>query len=108
MLHALGLLSFVFVAWFTLRAYSGPDTGAGQSRRASIVEAWANICIGFTVNWLANFLLLPLVGASFTAWDNFLLGWIYTAVSIVRQYAIRRWFNARIHLLAARVAERLA
>lgn len=107
-LDILGLLSFAFVMWFTWHAYSQPVTGGGQTRRASIIEAWANIAIGFTVNWMANFILLPLVHASFTAWENFLLGWIYTAVSIVRQYAIRRWFNDRIHLFASRVAEKLS
>ncbi len=103
MLTALGLLSFVFVAAFTARAYTD-NTGVGQTPRGAIVEAWMNIAIGFSVNYAANFLLLPLVGASFTASENFALGWIYTAISIVRQYAIRRWFNNLIHTTAARLA----
>jgi hypothetical protein len=95
LLTILGLCSFALVAGFTWRAALGAHrSGQGQSARESIIEAWLNVCIGFTVNWLANFALLPLVNASFTAWENFMLGWIYTAVSVVRQFALRRAFNS--------------
>lgn len=30
---------------------------------------------------------------------------IYTAISIARQYVLRRWFNARLQRAAARMAE---
>ena len=30
---------------------------------------------------------------------------IYTAISIARQYVLRRWFNARLQRAAARLAE---
>ena len=93
LLTALGLASLAFVIVFTARAFRN-NTGAGQTPRGAIVEAWTNILVGFGVNYCANFLLLPLVGASFTAAENFWLGWIYTAISLLRQYAIRRWHNA--------------
>ena len=63
-----------------------------------------NIAVGFAVNFTANFALLPLVGAQLTPAANFWLGWIYTAISIARQYTIRRWFNARLHEAAKRLA----
>lgn len=106
-----------FVAWFTWRAYTGPQVGAGQSRRASIIEAWINILFGFSLNFCANFVLLPLLGSCTRpdAWQNFMLGWVYTVISMVRQYSIRRWFNDYFHAfstwisnLAARTAERQA
>lgn len=99
LLTALGTASFVFVVVFTYRAYYATHT-VGQSPRSSVAEAWMNIVIGFSINFMVNMALLPLVNASFTAGENFMLGWIYTAVSIVRQYAIRRWWNARLHALA--------
>jgi hypothetical protein len=102
----LGILSALFVACFTALAYLATDQGAGQTRRQSIIEAWANIAIGFSINYTANLVLLPLVGARFTLAENFWLGWIYTAISILRQYAIRRWFNDRIHAVAAMLAGR--
>ena len=104
----LGLASMVFVVVFTANAYGGPQAGDGQSRRGSIVEAWINIVIGFGVNFVANLFFLPLVGAKFTMLDNLSLGFIYTSISIVRSYAVRRFFNARIHNFAARAAERMS
>jgi cobalamin synthase len=103
-IYVVSLLSFAFVVWFTARAYQNTDQGQGQSRRSAIIEAWANIVIGFTLNYIGNLLILPLAGFHIGAVDNFLIGWIYTAVSIVRQYAIRRWFNGRIHRLAQGLA----
>lgn len=96
LITVLGAASAVFVAAFTWHQYraADPRTGA-QSRRASLIEAWTNIVVGFSINYLANLALLPLVGAELTAANNFWLGWAYTAVSIVRQYAIRRWFNTQ-------------
>lgn len=103
LLAALGLASMAFVAMFTARAYRDNTASGGQSRRSAIVEAWANILIGFAVNYATNLLVLPLVGAHVGLLDNFMLGWVFTTMSIVRQYALRRWFNARIHALAARI-----
>ena len=103
LLTALGIASFVFVAAFTARAYSQPD-GVGQSPRQAIVEAWLNIAIGFSINFVANFLILPLADAHISAAQNFWMGWISTTVSIVRQYVIRRWFNARLHAAARKLA----
>lgn len=91
-LTILGLVSFAFVVVFTARAYR-LNSGVGQTPRGAIVEAWTNIAVGFTVNYCANFMLLPLVGVQIGAADNFMLGWCYTAISIVRSYLIRRFFN---------------
>lgn len=102
-LTALGIVSFVFVAGFTARAYAD-NSGAGQTPRGAIIEAWMNIVIGFSVNYVANWFLLPMVGASFTAAENFWLGWVYTSISILRQYAIRRYWNSLIHQTAQRIA----
>lgn len=102
-LIAFGLLSLVFVGVFTWRAYTA-QPGPGQSPRSAIIEAWMNIAVGFGINFIANFLILPLIGAHPSAAQNFWMGWIYTAVSIVRQYAIRRWFNAKLHAAAQKLA----
>jgi hypothetical protein len=102
-LTALGMLGMAFTVVFTWVAYHRAPS-AGQSPRSSIVEAWINILTGFSVNYISNFLVLPLVGATLTWSSNWWMGWLFTAISIVRQYVIRRWFNARIHALAERVA----
>lgn len=92
LLDVLGLTSFLFVLVFTARAYRN-NTGHGQTPRGAILEAWQNIIVGFGFNFVANIFLLPLVNASFTAGENFALGWCYTAISIVRSYALRRFNN---------------
>ena len=64
-----------------------------QTRRGSLVEAWANIVVGFTINFFANLLIFPLFGMHISPGDNFIMGLIYTVISLVRSYVLRRWFN---------------
>lgn len=98
-LQLVGVASMVFVAVFTWRAYR-----AGGDPRAALIESWLNLLVGFSVNLLANFVLLPLVGVHPSFEANFWLGWPYTVVSLLRQYAIRRWCQANIHSLALAIA----
>lgn len=65
-----------------------------QTKLGSIAEAWANIAVGFAVNFSANLVILPLFGfTSLTVRNNFIIGLLYTVISLVRSYALRRWFN---------------
>ena len=75
-----------------------------QSRLGSFIEAIINIIIGFAINFTANALIFPLFGWPISTADNLLLGAIYTAISLLRSYTIRRWFNARIHSAVVRFA----
>jgi len=44
-----------------------------QTKLGSIAEAWANIAVGFTINYCANLVILPLFGFhSLTARNNFI------------------------------------
>lgn len=65
-----------------------------QSRVGSFVEAWANIAIGFAINFTANLLILPRFGFhSLTAEKAFGIGCLFTMISLCRSYVIRRYFN---------------
>ena len=64
-----------------------------QTRLGSFVEAWANIAFGFSINWCANLIVLPWFGFDISGGQAFLMGLIFTAISVVRQYVVRRWFN---------------
>jgi hypothetical protein len=65
-----------------------------QTKLGSITEAWANIAVGFGVNFTANMVVLPLFGfTSLTLKNNFIIGAIYTVISLLRSYVLRRWFN---------------
>lgn len=70
-----------------------------QTRLGSWIEAWANIFVGFGVNWAANMLVFPLFGFNITAGQAFHVGLIFTAISLIRSYALRRIFNRikRLH-----------
>ena len=78
-----------------------------QTRLGSLIEALINTCIGFTINYVANLLIFPLFGFHITPGANFALGLIYTVISVVRSYAVRRWFNARLQRLASPMATKL-
>jgi hypothetical protein len=65
-----------------------------QSRLQSLIEAWLNVAIGFSINFVANWLIFPMFGWHISVSDNLLLGCIYTVISVVRSYGVRRLFNA--------------
>ena len=75
-----------------------------QSRMGSFIEAWINVLIGFTINFVANLLIFPLFGFHISLADNFIMGLLYTLISVARSYAVRRWFNARIQATANALA----
>ena len=70
-----------------------------QTRLGSFIEAWANIAIGFSINFAANWLILPLFGFhSLTLGKNFEIGLLYTVISLCRSYTVRRVFaNLKAH-----------
>jgi hypothetical protein len=74
-----------------------------QTKLGSILEAWANIFIGFGINFMANILILPMFGfKTLTLGKNFEIGLLYTIISLVRSYYLRRMFNRirRLHHVA--------
>lgn len=76
-----------------------------QTRLGSLVEALMNTAIGLAVSVCANALVFPMFGFHPSAGQNVLISLIYTGISIARQYTLRRWFNARLHAAAQRLAQ---
>lgn len=68
-----------------------------QSRLESLAEVGVNIVIGWVVGLAAQIFFFPLIGIAATLSQNFISSIIFTIISIVRSYAVRRWFNAGIH-----------
>ena len=79
-----------------------------QTRLGSFIEAMINVVIGFTINYVANLCIFPLFGMHISPGNNFLMGLIYTAISVVRSYLIRRYFNAKLHQAATSMAQVMA
>ena len=67
-----------------------------QTRRQSMIEAVINVVVGFSINMLLNFAVFPLFGWHISLQQNIALGVIYTVISILRSYSLRRLFN-RMH-----------
>lgn len=65
-----------------------------QSRLMSLAESLANVLVGYGVAVLTQVVVFPLFGLTVTVSENLLIGLIFTAVSIVRSYALRRGFEA--------------
>ena len=77
-----------------------------QTRLSSLIEAVINVAIGFVVSLLLTAFLLPAYGHHVTWSQNLQITGIFTIASIARSYFVRRWFNARIHAAALRIANR--
>lgn len=64
-----------------------------QSRIQSMVEANVSTAIGFCVSWAITPVVLAAFGYDVGAGSALGITAIYTAVSIVRGYVVRRAFN---------------
>jgi hypothetical protein len=60
----------------------------------SLVEATANVLVGFGVAVLAQVAVFPLFGLRVGFGDNLMIAAIFTAISIARSYVLRRVFEA--------------
>ena len=65
-----------------------------QSRLMSLVEALANVIVGYGVAVVTQILIFPVFGLQTTLAQNLKMGAIFTVVSIARSFALRRVFEA--------------
>ena len=65
-----------------------------QSRTMSLVEAVTNVLVGYGVAVATQMLVFPLFGFAASLQDNLAIGFVFTAVSLVRSYLLRRAFEA--------------
>ena len=64
-----------------------------QSRWMSLVEAVTNIVVGYWLAVITQIVVFPLFGLQVALRETFLLGLIFTLVSLIRSYTLRRIFN---------------
>lgn len=64
-----------------------------QSRTMSAVEATANIAVGMGVAYATQLAVFPMFGLHATHSQHITITVIFTAVSFVRSYFLRRIFN---------------
>jgi hypothetical protein len=59
-----------------------------------LVEATANVLVGLIVAVATQIVVFPVFGLQASLGQNVLLALVFTGVSIVRSYALRRMFEA--------------
>ncbi|WP_374422746.1 hypothetical protein [Paracoccus sp. (in: a-proteobacteria)] len=64
-----------------------------QSRLMSLVEAVANVIVGYGVAVVTQIVIFPIFGLRTTLVQNLKMGAVFTLVSIARSYVLRRLFE---------------
>jgi len=64
-----------------------------QKRTHSLIEAITNTCVGFLISLLIQLIIYPIMDIEVKLNQNLIITSVFTLVSILRGYAIRRLFN---------------
>lgn len=64
-----------------------------QSRAMSLVESVANVIVGYGVAVVTQILIFPIFGLHATLAQNLKMGLVFTGISIIRSFALRRLFE---------------
>lgn len=69
------------------------SVASGQSRGWSWVESCMNIVVGYGAALATQLIVFPLMNIHIPLHSNLVIGAIFTGVSLVRSYLLRRLFN---------------
>ncbi|GAA0287588.1 DUF7220 family protein [Rhodovulum strictum] len=64
-----------------------------QSRRMSMVEAITNVVVGYALAIVTQIVVFPWFGLHPSLGENLALGAIFTGISLIRGYTLRRLFE---------------
>ena len=64
-----------------------------QTKIQSLIESVINILIGYFVALLSQLIIFSMFDIHIGLSDNLMIGAWFTLISLVRSYAVRRWFN---------------
>ena len=79
-----------------------------QTKLESLLEAGANISVGFFISWgVWVFVVSPVWHLPTTQSMGFLITCVFTVTSITRMYIMRRFFNAGLHKACRDLARRI-
>lgn len=87
------IISGIMVIAFVTNTLLSRSSTNGQTKRGSVMEVLLNIAIGYGISYTANAMILPMYGFTISHSQNLQIGVIFTAISVVRGYYIRRLFN---------------
>ena len=66
-----------------------------QSKRESMIETLTSVFVGWLIGVILNLTILPLFDYNITVVDSLWVSLIFTVISVVRGYFIRRFFNSK-------------
>ena len=66
-----------------------------QTKKQSLIESLTSTTIGIIIGIVLNLTILPVFGYPVSLSDSLWISVIFTIVSIIRSYIIRRWFNSK-------------
>lgn len=64
-----------------------------QSRRLSLIEAITNVAVGYLLAVITQIMVFPWFGIHPSLGENLAIGSIFTGISLLRSYALRRLFE---------------
>lgn len=64
-----------------------------QSRRLSLVGAITNVAVGYVLAVITQIVVFPWFGIHPSLGENLAIGSIFTGISLLRSYALRRLFE---------------
>ena len=69
-----------------------------QTKKQSLVETLTSVFVGWLIGVILNLTILPLFDYNITVADSLWVSLIFTVVSVIRGYVIRRAFNSKEEL----------
>ncbi len=66
-----------------------------QSKRQSLIETLTSVFVGWLIGVILNLTILPLFDYNITVVDSLWVSLIFTVVSVIRGYVVRRIFNSK-------------
>lgn len=79
-----------------------------QTKLGSLIEVWTHVLLAAIINFFASFVVYPFFGATFSASQNLGIVATFTLIALIRGYVVRRWFNAKLHAAAEKLAQEMA
>ena len=66
-----------------------------QTKKQSFIETLTSVFVGWLIGVILNLTILPLFDYNITVVDSLWVSLIFTVVSVIRGYVIRRTFNSK-------------
>ena len=64
-----------------------------QNKKQSIIESITNVLVGYFIAVGTQILIFPYLGIHVKTETNFYIGLVFTVISLIRSYTLRRIFN---------------